>query len=120
MACQLPGWGLAGAEKPEADRTSQEAHRPEIKWVYSTVTLKNPLQYKFEYALWTREMIGSLIYREFRIRLSVWSVGRLLAQLGLTCQRPLVKAYEQDPQRVAAWLRQQYPRIKAQAQRENA
>jgi transposase len=92
----------------------------QIKWVYDTVTLKNPLQYKFEYALWTREMIGTLIYREFRIRLSVWSVGRLLAQLGLTCQRPLVKAYEQDPKRVAAWLRQQYPRIKAQAQRERA
>lgn len=92
----------------------------QIKWVYDTVTSKNPLQYKFPYALWTREMIRTLIYREFRIRLSVWSVGRLLAQLGLTCQRPLVKAYEQDPQRVAAWLSQQYPQIKAQAQRERA
>jgi len=92
----------------------------QIKWVYNTVTLKNPLQYKFEYALWTREMIGVLIYRQFRIRLSVWSVGRLLAQLGLTCQRPLVKAYEQDPQRVAAWLQKEYPRLKALAQREKA
>ncbi len=29
--------------------------------------------------------------------LSLASVGRLLAQLGLTCQKPLSKAFEQNP-----------------------
>ncbi|NWG75526.1 MAG: winged helix-turn-helix domain-containing protein, partial [Rubrivivax sp.] len=57
----------------------------QMKWIYDAVTMKNPLQYKFEFALWTRRMIQMLIRDRFGIRLSLASVGRLLAQLGLTC-----------------------------------
>jgi hypothetical protein len=37
--------------------------------------------------------------------LSVVSVGRLLAQLGITCQKPLHRALEQDEALVQQWLR---------------
>ena len=36
-------------------------------------------------------------------------MGRLLAQIGLTCQRPVFKAYEQNPSLVEKWLREEYP-----------
>lgn len=92
----------------------------QIQWIYKMVTGKNPLQLKFPFALWTRDMIRILIRRKYRIRLSLASVGRLLAQLGLTCQKPLAKAFEQNPSLVQKWLREEYPAIQRQAKREGA
>ncbi len=92
----------------------------QMKWVYDTVTLKNPMQYKFEFALWTRGMIRRLIYERFGVRLSLPSVGRLLAQLGLTCQKPLMRAFQQNPALVEKWLQEEYPAIRARAKRLGA
>lgn len=91
-----------------------------MRWIYKTVTGKNPLQLDFPFALWTRGMISQLIYRRFGVKLSLSSVGRLLAQLGLSCQKPLFRAWQQDASRVQQWLEQEYPRIRAQAKREKA
>lgn len=93
---------------------------PQMRWIYKTVTEKNPLQLKFSFALWTRQMVAQLIWRHYHIRLSPPSVGRLLAQLGLTCQRPLVRAYQQNPALIAQWVQEEYPRIRALARQLEA
>jgi transposase len=92
----------------------------QMRWIYKTVTGKNPLQLDFPFALWTRAMISTLIARRFGVKLSLSSVGRLLAQLGLSCQKPLFRAWQQDASRVQQWLEREYPRIRTLAKREGA
>lgn len=92
----------------------------QIRWIYKTVTGKNPLQLDFPFALWTRQMISTLIYRRFGLKLSLTSVGRLLAQLGLSCQKPLFRAWQQDASRVEQWMKKEYPAIRAMAKRSGA
>jgi len=65
-----------------------------LAWLYKTIASKNPLQLDFEYALWTRDMIGELIKRKYGLRLSEVSVGRLLKKLGFSPQKPLRRAYQ--------------------------
>jgi hypothetical protein len=84
------------------------------------VTTKNPLQLKFPFALWTRGMIRTLIWRKYHVKLSVASVGRLLVQLALSCQRPLAKAFDQNPSWIEQCVKREYPKIRAQARWEGA
>ena len=91
-----------------------------MKRLYKIVTMKNPLQLKFEYALWTREMIRELIKDKFGVKLSEVSVGRLLKKLGLSPQRPLAQAYQRNPEQVQKWLQEDYPAIQKAAKKAGA
>jgi len=102
-----------GGRKPKLDGKA-------MAWVYKAVTMGNPQQYKFRFALWTSRMVGVLIHRRFGIRLSRASVCRLLNQLGLSAQRPLWRAYQQDPATVERWLREEFPRMRALAKAHKA
>lgn len=91
-----------------------------LKKLYKIVTTKDPQQLQFEFALWTREIMRDLIQKEFKVKLSVVSVGRLLKKLGLSPQRPLTKAYQQNPKEVEKWLKEEYPKIRQMAKSQGA
>lgn len=92
----------------------------QIAWVFRTVRDKDPIQLKFPFALWTRSMITRLIHKQFGIKLSETSVGRLLRQLGFTCQKPLYRAYQQNSEVVEHWKKTVFPKIKKRAKKLRA
>jgi transposase len=91
-----------------------------LHWLYNTITMNNPLQMKFEFALRTCKMVRQLITKKFAIKLSRTSVNRLLAQLGMSAQRPFWPAHQQDPAKVERWLKVEFPRIKKLAKKAGA
>ena len=107
----------------DALKTGKRTGRPKkldgkmISWIYRTVVDKDPLQLKFSFALWTRGMVVVLIKRQFGIKLSETSVGSLLRQLGLTCQRPLFRAWQKNPKLVEQWKNKEFPEIKKRAKK---
>ena len=93
---------------------------PQLQRLYTLVVGNDPRQLRFAFALWTRAMVRELIHREFGVRLSEVSVGRLLRKLGLSPQRPLYRASQQNPQAVAQWKAKTYPAIREQAAKVGA
>src|SRR5215211_5339279 len=88
--------------------------------LYTLVVGNDPRQLQFAFALWTRAIVRELIRREFGAALSEVSVGRLLRKLGLSPQRPLYRAYQQNPQVVARWKAELYPQLRAEAAQVDA
>jgi transposase len=105
--------------KPVPGRPSKLSG-PQIARLYALIVGKDPRQMQFDFALWTREMVREVIRREFRAALSVVSVGRLLRKMGLSPQRPLHRAYEQNPEAVQRWKSETYPAIRAEAEQAGA
>jgi transposase len=79
-----------------------------------------PDQLKLPFALWTRDAVRQLIQKRFGVSVSVWTVGRYLKRWGFTPQKPLRRAYEQNPEKVRLWLERDYPAIRRQARQEHA
>src|SRR3954462_3172690 len=69
-------------------------------------------------ALWTRQAVRELIHQQVGIRLPIRTVGEYLRRWGLTPQKPVRKAYKQDPEAVAEWLETKYPEIERRAAEE--
>lgn len=92
----------------------------QTQWIYKTVTAKSPFQLKVPFALWTRSRIRTLIMRKFAVKLSPVTVGRLLVQLGFSCQKPLFRADRRSVLVIEQWLKKEFPGIRAMAKSDKA
>ncbi len=88
--------------------------------VFRWINGKDPRQYGFDFGLWTRTIVAELVARRFGIPLGVTAVGRLLAELQITPQKPLRRAYERDPAAIRRWIAKVYPALRARAKRRRA
>ena len=103
-----------GTGRPRTLTDAQE--RQVFRWVNG----KNPLQYGFDFGLWTRQIVRDLVAQKFGVSLSLASIGALLARVGLTPQKPLQQAYRRDPEAVALWQEKTYPAIVREAKQDKA
>ena len=74
-----------------------------------------PDELGLDFALWSRAAVQALVQQRFGITVAVRTMGSYLARWGYTPQKPLRRAYEQDPAAVRRWLRREYPAIAARA-----
>ncbi|MDP2877455.1 MAG: IS630 family transposase [Holophaga sp.] len=91
-----------------------------MRWLYRAITMGNPLQYQFEFCLWTLAIIRQMLRREHGIELSKSAVSRLLAQMGLSPQRPIYRSYKQRPRELRRFLKETFPGLQKLARRTGA
>jgi len=103
------------AQGPEP-KLSEKQRQKVKRWILG----KDPRQYGFDFGLWSRRIVQSLIEEKMGIALGLTAVGRLLASLDITPQKPLRRAYERDPVAVALWQKETYPKLRKRAKRLGA
>ena len=79
-----------------------------------------PAELAIKSALWTRRAVQALIEQQCKVVMPIRTVGLYLWRWGYSPQKPLKRAYEQDPEAVEAWLEHTYPLIEQRAKREGA
>ena len=92
---------------------------PQQARVRRAVLTKHPDQVALPGLVWTRPQVDwSATW--FGIRLSRVTIGKYLRSWGLSPQKPIRRAYEQNPETVARWLEVDYPAIAAKARKDKA
>lgn len=81
---------------------------------------KTPDQLKLSFALWTREAVRQVIKHETSIDLPLRTITDYLKRWGFTPQKPVKRAYEQNPKAVQQWLDDTYPKIVELAKEQQA
>src|SRR3954453_4433270 len=94
--------------KPDEQRLLDAAQEAEVQGLIRRHT---PDELGLPFALWSRAAVGALVARHCGVALAVRTVGKYLARWGFTAQKPIRRAYEQDPAAVRRWLRRDYPAI---------
>ena len=103
--------------KHGAKRTLNPEQEKELQKIIED---KEPDQLKLPFALWTRRAVIQIIKKFYRIDMPLRTVGEYLKRWGFTPQKPLKRAYEQNPEAVQKWFEEEYPAIARRARKEKA
>ena len=90
------------------------------KVIQKAICDKCPDQLKLPFALWTRIAVQQLIKQLWGMEVPIRTIGDYLKRWNFTPQKPLKRAYEQNPKAVQRWLDEEYPTIKQKAKKEDA
>jgi transposase len=114
------GWGAVPAQLHRGPRTGQGGilNEEQQQAIQHLIHAHTPDELGLPLALWSRPAVSALIEKQYGITLPVRTVGSYLQRWGFTPQRPLDRAYEQDPVAVRTWLGKEYPAIAQRARAE--
>lgn len=71
-----------------------------------------PGEQGFPTELWTTQRIAQVIKKQFRVQYHPDHVGRLLGQIGWSCQRPTTRAIQRDEPAIRRWKKVTWPGLK--------
>jgi transposase len=71
-----------------------------------------PAAHGFATELWTAQRVAKVIEDKFGVQYHPDHVGRLLGQMGWSCQRPTTRAIQRDEKAIARWKRSVWPNLK--------
>jgi transposase len=112
--------GLRDGRRVSSRKDSGILSVSDARRVHRCIRDKMPDQMKPPFALWTAQAVRELIYQKFGKTLGLSPMPLYLKRWGFTAQKSLTRATSRDPQRIAARLRSNNPRIAARAKREKA
>jgi transposase len=115
--------GERGLKSEKRGRSHGEKRRlthEQEKSIQKMLVDKTPNQLKLPFALWTRKAVQEAIEMHYGVKLPIRTVGEYLFRWGFTPQKPVKRAYEQQPERIKKWLDEEYPGIAMRAGKEKA
>jgi len=92
-----------GTGRPRSLTPEQE------KQVFFWIDGHDPRKYGFEACLWTRSVVSEMIAKEFGVKLGLTAIGTLLANIGLTPQKPGQRALARNEAEVLGWKMRTWP-----------
>ena len=112
--------GAAGIASTKATgRPSKLSEKQKAK-LFRVIVGKTPMQLNFGPALWTVPVVEDIIEKLFGVVLHKTTVWRLLRRLGLSPQKPVRRAFQQDEKEIVSWTTEEFPTIVAEAKRKQA
>lgn len=90
------------------------------KEIQQMIADKTPDQLKMPFALWTRRAVCDLVEARLGMRLPERTCGEYLKRWGFSAQRPTRRNYEQNPQAVRRWIKEEYPQIARRAKEDGS
>lgn len=115
--------GVGGLRLKKRGRSHGEKRKlthEQEKSIQRMLVDKTPDQLKLSFALWTRKAVQEAILQHHGLKLPIRTVGEYLSRWGFTPQKPVKRAYAQQPEQIRKWLDEEYPGIARRAGKEKA
>lgn len=95
--------GVKGIQAKPAPGAPRKLEKSNLKLLEKKI-LKGARAAGFPNDLWTCARVAELIHKEFGIEYHFNHVGKILAQMGWSPQRPEKRAIESDDRRILGWV----------------